>query len=116
MPCRRRSPRSTSRPPRSSSVARCRSSPRTSRPPTSPPRVGDAAADVTRVAELLAALAAPAEVVPRPAGPPIAHVTATDRVGAAIALDLFADRLLARPGEPLALRPAPGAWSLLTRP
>lgn len=83
---------------------------------TSPPRVGDAAADVTRVAELLAAIAAPAEVVPRPAGPPIAHVTATDRAGAAIALDLFADRVLARPGEPVALRPAPGAWSLLTRP
>jgi hypothetical protein len=83
---------------------------------TSPPRVGDAAADVTRVAELLAALAAPAEVVPRPAGPPIAHVIAIDRAGAGIALDLFADRVLARPGEPVALRPAPGAWSLLTRP
>jgi hypothetical protein len=83
---------------------------------TSPPRIGDAAADVTRVAELFAALAAPAVVVARPAGPPTAHVTATDRAGAAIALDLFADRVLARPGEPVALRPAPGAWSLLVRP
>src|SRR4051812_5207051 len=83
---------------------------------TSPPRVGDAAADVTRVAELLAALAAPAEVVGLPAAPPIAHLTATDRAGAAIALDLFADRALARSGEPVALRPAPGAWSLLVRP
>jgi hypothetical protein len=83
---------------------------------TSPPRLGDTAADVTRVAELLAALAAPAEVVRRPTAPPIAHLTATDRAGAAIALDLFADRVLARPGEPVALRPAPGAWTLLTRP
>jgi hypothetical protein len=83
---------------------------------TSPPRIGDAAADVTRVAELLAALAAPAEVVPRPAAPPTAHLTAIDRAGAAIALDLFADRVLARPSEPVALRPALGAWSLLVRP
>jgi hypothetical protein len=83
---------------------------------TSPPRVGDAAADVTRVAELLAALAAPAEAVARPAGPPTAHLTATDRAGTAIALDLFPDRVLARSGEPVALRPAPGAWSLLVRP
>jgi hypothetical protein len=83
---------------------------------TSPPRVGDAAADVTRVTELLGALAAPAEVVPRPAAPPTARLTATDRAGAAIALDLFADRVLARPGEPVALRIAPGRWSLLIRP
>lgn len=83
---------------------------------TSPPRIGDAAADVTRVAELLAALAAPAEVVRLPAAPPIAHLTATDRTGAKIALDLFADRVLARHGEPVALRPAPGAWNLLVRP
>ncbi len=83
---------------------------------TSPPRVGDAAADDTRVAELLGALAAPAEVVPRPTAPPIAHLTATDRAGAAIALDLFADRVLARPGEPVALRTAPGLWNLLIRP
>jgi hypothetical protein len=83
---------------------------------TSPLRIGDAAADVTRVAELLAALAAPAEVVARPTAPPTAQLTATDRAGAAIALDLFADRVLARRGEPVALRPAPGAWSLLVRP
>jgi hypothetical protein len=83
---------------------------------TSPPRIGDAAADPTRVAELLAALAAPAEVARLPAAPPIAHLTATDRAGAAIALDLFADRVLARHGEPVALRPAPGAWNLLVRP
>lgn len=83
---------------------------------TSPPRVGDAAADAIRVAELLAALAAPAEVARLPAAPPTAHLTATDRAGAAITLDLFADRVLARSGEPVALRPAPGAWSLLVRP
>jgi len=83
---------------------------------TSPPRVAGAAADSTRLAELLAALAAPAEVVRLPAGPPTAHLTVTDRAGAAIALDLFADRVVVRTGEPVALRPAPGAWALLVRP
>jgi hypothetical protein len=83
---------------------------------TSPPRVGDATADATRVAELLAALAAPAEVVPLPAAPPTAHLSVTDRAGAALTLDLFGDRVVARHGEPIALRPAPGAWALLVRP
>ena len=83
---------------------------------TSPPRLGGAAADEARVAELLAALAAPAAVVRLPAGPPIARLTATDRAGTAIDLELYAERVLARRGEPVALRPAPGAWALLVRP
>jgi hypothetical protein len=87
---------------------------------TSPPRIataaGDAAADSGRVIELLAALAASAEVVRLPSTPPIGHLVATDRDGTAVALDLFADRTLARHGEPVALRLEPGAWQLLTRP
>lgn len=82
----------------------------------SPLRIGDAAADPARVAELLAALAAPAEVARVPAGAPIGHIVATDRTGASIALDLFADRLLVRRAEPVALREAPGAWRALVQP
>jgi hypothetical protein len=82
----------------------------------SPLRIGDAAADAARVAELLAALAVPAEVTRVPVGAPIGHIVATDRAGASIALDLFADRLLVRRGEPVALREAPGAWRALVQP
>ncbi|TMQ23173.1 MAG: hypothetical protein E6J91_00375 [Deltaproteobacteria bacterium] len=83
---------------------------------TSPPRIGDAAADPARVAELLLALEAPAGVARLPAGPPTGHIVATDRSGTAITLDLFPDHVLARHGEPVALAPAPGAWRLLVRP
>jgi len=83
---------------------------------TAPLRVGDAAADPARVYELLAALAAPATAVALPAGPPTGHITASDRAGAAIMLDLFAGRVLVRRGEPIALSPPPGMWSLLVRP
>jgi hypothetical protein len=82
----------------------------------SPLRVGDHPADQARVAELLAALAAPAEVVPLPARPAAQHLVVTDRLGATTTVDLFAERVLARHGEPVALRPPPGAWSLLVRP
>lgn len=82
----------------------------------SPLRIGDAAADPARVAELLAALAVPAEVTRVPGGAPIGHIVATDRAGASIALDLFADRVLVRRGEPVALREAPGAWRALVQP
>jgi len=79
-------------------------------------RVGDAPADPARVAELLAALAAPADVVAVPAKPAIQHLVVTGSAGTTITLDLFADHVLARHGEPVALRPAPGAWNLLVRP
>jgi hypothetical protein len=83
---------------------------------TSPPRIGDAPADASRVFELVAALAAPAEVVRLPTAPPIGHLVATDGNGSATTLDLFGDRVLARHGEPVALRLPPGAWRLVTRP
>ncbi|HSS01948.1 MAG TPA: hypothetical protein VLM79_33045, partial [Kofleriaceae bacterium] len=89
-----------------------------------PLRVGDHAADPARVAELLAALAAPAEVVtspPRTGADPstraaVRQLVVTDRSGGATVLDLLSDRLVARHGEPVPLRLAPGAWSLLARP
>jgi hypothetical protein len=83
---------------------------------TSPPRVGGAAADPARVAELLFALGAPAEVVALPATPAAQHLVVTDRAGTPVTLDLFPGHILARHGEPIALRPAPGAWQLLVRP
>jgi hypothetical protein len=79
-------------------------------------RIGDAAADQARVAELLAALAAPAEVARLPSTPAVHHVVVGGRAGAAVTLDLFAEQTLARHGEPIALRPAPGAFRLLVRP
>jgi hypothetical protein len=79
-------------------------------------RVADVPADPARVAELLAALAAPAEVARAPAPPAVQHLVVTGRAGVTLTLDLFADHTLARHGEPIALRPAPGAWSLLVRP
>jgi hypothetical protein len=81
-----------------------------------PPRIGEAAADPVRVAELLAALAAPGEIVRRPSTPPTSRLTARDRSGAEIALDVLAGGIVARRGEPIALRIAPGAWRLATRP
>ena len=83
---------------------------------TTASRVGDRPADPARVAEFLAALAAPAEVVARPAKPATQYLVVTGRDGAAITLDLFAEHVVARHGEPLALAPAPGAWNLLVRP
>jgi hypothetical protein len=79
-------------------------------------RLDDGPAEPARVTELLAALAAPAEVAAVPASPATGHLVVTGRAGAAITLDLFADHVVARHGEPIALRPAPGAWRLLARP
>lgn len=81
-----------------------------------PPRIGDGAADPARVAELLAVLAAPLDVVALPAAAPVGKIVATDRAGGEVAIDLFAGKVLARRGEPVALRPAPGAWEILVRP
>lgn len=83
---------------------------------TSPPRVDGAPAEPARVVELLAALAAPAEVVALPAKPPRQRLVIADHADTAITLDLFADQVVARHGEPVALRLAPGAWQLLLRP
>ena len=67
-------------------------------------------ADPDEVAALVAALSAPAEVVPLPAGASPASIVAGD-----ITLDLY-DHVLARRGEPVALRPRPEAWAVIARP
>lgn len=79
------------------------------------PRVGDSDGDPERIAELLAALSSPADVVPRPAGKPTSRITARDAAGAHVTLDLVGQTLV-RDSEPLALRPSADAWKLITRP
>jgi hypothetical protein len=81
----------------------------------SPPRIDGAAADPARIAELVFALASPAEIAALPAGPAIHQLAIRDRAGLEVVLDLFAERVVARHGEPIALRPAPGAWDALVR-
>jgi hypothetical protein len=78
-------------------------------------RVGDHPADQARVAELIAALAAPAEVIAPPAKPATQQLV-IEHARATTTLDVYSERVVARHGEPVALRPAPGAWQLLTRP
>ncbi len=73
-------------------------------------------ADPDRVAELVAALSEPAEVVPLPTTPPVGTITITPLEGDVATLDLFAGGVLARHGEARALRPSPAAWAILTRP
>jgi hypothetical protein len=77
-------------------------------------RIGEHAADQARVAELLAALAAPAEVVPLPAKAATEKLV-IEQGGSTVTLDVYGERVLARHGEPVALRPAPGAWALVVR-
>lgn len=83
-------------------------------------RIGDREADPARAAELVLALAAPAEPVALPTSPPIGALEVTDRGGQAIAIDLYAGGdaggVVARRGEPVALKIGQGAWALLTRP
>jgi len=79
-------------------------------------RVGDHDADPSRVTELLAVLAAPAEVVALPAARPTGELVATAPDGAAHALDLYGNGIVARRGEPVALRIGAGGYALLVRP
>ena len=78
-------------------------------------RVGGRPADQARVAELLAALGAPAEAVTLPVMAATQRLVVTDHGGATTTLELFSEGIVARQGEPVALRPAPGAWRLLAR-
>lgn len=72
-------------------------------------------ADRDQVAQLLAALAAPAEVVPLRFDKPTATFVATDRAGTTVKLDVFGD-IVARRGESVALRPSREALATITRP
>jgi hypothetical protein len=89
---------------------------------TGRPRVGDRDADYAAVAELLAALSSPAEPAALPASTaggtapkPAASLTVTDRGGTSLTLDLYPPSLVARRGEPIALRLGEGAFRLLAR-
>ena len=76
------------------------------------PRLAGRDADPDRVAELVAALTAPAEPVSLPATRPTGAIVAGD-----LAIDLYDhDHVLARRGEPIALKPSPEAWAAIARP
>ncbi|MGN6106339.1 MAG: hypothetical protein ACTHU0_14625, partial [Kofleriaceae bacterium] len=79
-------------------------------------RIGDHEADPARAAELVLALAAPAEPVALPTSPPIGALEVTDRGGQSIAIEVYAGGVVARRGEPVGLQIGQGAWALLTRP
>ncbi len=71
-------------------------------------------ADPARVTELLAVLATPGEPIAVPAAAPVGHieVRAND---VAIAIDVFPGGVIARHGEPVALRVGEGSYAILTR-
>jgi hypothetical protein len=78
-------------------------------------RLDDKDADRDQVTALVAALSAPAEVAPLPAGKPSATFVATDKAGTSVTLDLVGE-VLVRRGEPVALRPSREVLATITRP
>ncbi|MBA3395036.1 MAG: hypothetical protein H0T89_20485, partial [Deltaproteobacteria bacterium] len=82
------------------------------------PKIGDVDADPNLVTELLLALGSPmAEVIAvDPAVRPLATLTAVDRAGTSQLIELLPGNMIRRHGEPVALRPGPGAWDILRRP
>jgi hypothetical protein len=78
-------------------------------------RIGDVDAEPDRVRELTSALMTRGTVKARPAGKPTATITAVDRAGTEVVLELF-DHAIARRGEPVAIDIAADAWKLITRP
>jgi hypothetical protein len=80
------------------------------------PRIGDRHdADPVAVAELIAALGAPAEPVALPAGPPRGTLSVTDPGGQSIALELHLPDVVVRRGEPVGLRVGEGAFRRLVQ-
>jgi len=80
------------------------------------PRVGDHDADPARIAELLAVLATPAEVVPLPKTKHLGELAITDSSKHSTTIELYAGNIIARRGEPLALRVGEGSFAILARP
>jgi hypothetical protein len=72
-------------------------------------------ADAARVAELLAVLATPGEPVPLPATPPTATLTVTAPRNVTFQLELYTGGVIARKGEPIALRIGEGSFAILAR-
>ncbi len=77
--------------------------------------IDDAPADPAAVAELLAVLAAPAEVVIAPPSGPRRALTLHVRGGSPVILELLGGNLVRREGEPRALRLTVGAYAILAR-
>lgn len=75
----------------------------------------DKDADRDQVRALVAALSAPAEVVPAPSGKPTATFVATDKAGITVTLDLLGG-VLVRRGEPVGLKPSREALATILRP
>lgn len=80
------------------------------------PRVGDRDADPERITELLAVLGLPGEPVPLPATKPTGSLVVAGHVGPAVTLDLYPGGVVARRGEPIALRIGDGSVAILARP
>lgn len=80
------------------------------------PRVGDRDASLPAVAELLATLAAPYEVVDATPAKPIATLVVSSRANATITLELLDNKHVRRAGEPVELVVGVGAWAVVTRP
>jgi len=72
-------------------------------------------ADSARIAELVAALAAPATVVAKPTDKATQTVEVRGKANVTIVLELHAG-IVVRRDEPLGLRLEPAAWAALTRP
>jgi hypothetical protein len=81
----------------------------------SPPRIGDEDADRERIEQLVAALRARGTRVARPTGAPRMTLTARDRAGTEVALELYG-AAIARRGEPFAIAPDPSALAVNARP
>jgi hypothetical protein len=79
-------------------------------------QIGGRDADPARVAELLAVLAAPAEVIDTGEGAPLGQLVIEPRSGSRIALNLRAGNVVQRAGERHGLRLTPAAFAMLTRP
>lgn len=80
------------------------------------PRIADHDADPDRVSALLAALAKQgAEIADRPTGKPRGIIRALDGAGTEVMLELY-DHVIARAGEPRAIRIADREWAIITSP
>lgn len=80
------------------------------------PNIDGQRADPVAIAELLAVLAAPAEIVPLPPGAAAKKIlTFTLHGGAVLALQLLENDLVRRAGEPIALRLTSAAYARLAR-
>lgn len=81
------------------------------------PEIEGTRADPAAVAELLAVLAAPAEIVPVPSTARArGRITVTSRAGTSVAIQLLGNGLVRREGEPIALRLSPAAYERIARP